>query len=399
MPLVREAPRNLDEARNYRYDFWSTQPVPQFDEIVEENTFILADREPDQISVQPLTLPANLKWSDVDLRDDDQLSELYVFLRDHYVEDDDNMFRFDYSLEFLRWALLTPGSFPQWYCGIRCSSSNALVAFFSAVLQKIRIYDKIKSMVELNFLCVHSKFRRLRLTPLLYQEIMRRANREGIFQAAFTSGTIIPRPYAVCRYYHRSLNPKKLIECQFSALGRKMNMEETIAFYSLPKATNIPGLRALEKKDISSACKLFNTYSKQFQVGPVFEEPEFEHFFLPRKGIIYSFVVEKSDVVTDLISFYTVNTSVLQHPIHKKLNIAYSFYNIATSVSLQELMEDALILANIESFDVFNALNMTHLEEIFRPLKFGIGDGNLHYYFYNWKCPPMTPNQVALTLL
>ena len=32
-----------------------------------------------------------------------QLDELYTLLNENYVEDDDNMFRFDYSREFLRW--------------------------------------------------------------------------------------------------------------------------------------------------------------------------------------------------------------------------------------------------------------------------------------------------------
>ena len=32
-----------------------------------------------------------------------QLKELYTLLNENYVEDDDNMFRFDYSPEFLRW--------------------------------------------------------------------------------------------------------------------------------------------------------------------------------------------------------------------------------------------------------------------------------------------------------
>jgi glycylpeptide N-tetradecanoyltransferase len=30
-------------------------------------------------------------------------------LNENYVEDDDNMFRFDYSPDFLRWALQPPG--------------------------------------------------------------------------------------------------------------------------------------------------------------------------------------------------------------------------------------------------------------------------------------------------
>lgn len=32
-----------------------------------------------------------------------QLKELYTLLNENYVEDDDNMFRFDYSPEFLQW--------------------------------------------------------------------------------------------------------------------------------------------------------------------------------------------------------------------------------------------------------------------------------------------------------
>jgi hypothetical protein len=27
-------------------------------------------------------------------------------------------------------------------------------------------------------------------------------------------------------------------------------------------------------------------------------------------------------------------------------------------------------------------------------LKFGVGDGNLQYYIYNWKCPQMNPEKV-----
>jgi glycylpeptide N-tetradecanoyltransferase len=38
--------------------------------------------------------------------------------------------------------------------------------------------------------------------------------------------------------------------------------------------------------------------------------------------------------------------------------------------------------------------NKTFLEE----LKFGIGDGNLQYYLYNWKTPEMKPEEVGLVL-
>ena len=38
--------------------------------------------------------------------------------------------------------------------------------------------------------------------------------------------------------------------------------------------------------------------------------------------------------------------------------------------------------------------NKTFLEK----LKFGIGDGNLQYYLYNWKCPSMGSEKVGLLL-
>jgi len=53
-------------------------------------------------------------------------------------------------------------------------------------------------------------------------------------------------------------------------------------------------------------------------------------------------------------------------------------------------MKEALILAKGEGQDVYNALNlMDNSDDLFNELKFGIGDGNLNYYLYNWQCMPM----------
>ncbi len=55
-------------------------------------------------------------------------------------------------------------------------------------------------MVEINFLCVHKKLRSKRLAPVLIKEITRRANLAGIFQAIYTSGTLLPKPVSTCQY-------------------------------------------------------------------------------------------------------------------------------------------------------------------------------------------------------
>uniref|UniRef100_A0AC34Q1A1 Glycylpeptide N-tetradecanoyltransferase n=1 Tax=Panagrolaimus sp. JU765 TaxID=591449 RepID=A0AC34Q1A1_9BILA len=225
------------EQRNFK--FWNTQPVPKLDEEVTENTFIDPAVPVDQIQQHPYALPAGFQWTDVDLNDNEQLEELFKLLSENYVEDDDNMFRFAYSPEFLRWALLPPGWKSEWHCGVRAGANHRLVAFIGAIPCNLKVYDKDVKAVEINFLCVLKKLRSHRMAPVLIKEITRRVHLQGIFQAAFTAGIIIPKPIARCRYYHRTLNPKKLIDTGFSALQPKMTLARTIKLYKLPEETSI----------------------------------------------------------------------------------------------------------------------------------------------------------------
>lgn len=59
---------------------------------------------------------------------------------------------------------------------------------------------RLKRMVEINFLCVHKKLRSKRVAPVLIREITRRVNLEGIFQAVYTAGVVLPKPVSTCRY-------------------------------------------------------------------------------------------------------------------------------------------------------------------------------------------------------
>lgn len=56
-----------------------------------------------------------------------------------------------------------------------------------------------RKLVEINFLCVHKKLRSKRVAPVLIREITRRVNLEGIFQAVYTAGVVLPKPIGTCR--------------------------------------------------------------------------------------------------------------------------------------------------------------------------------------------------------
>ncbi|KAG8446910.1 hypothetical protein GDO86_014383 [Hymenochirus boettgeri] len=376
--------KTMEEASKRSYQFWDTQPVPKLGEVINTHGPIEPDK--DNIRMEPYTLPQDFTWDALDLGDRAVLKELYTLLNENYVEDDDNMFRFDYSPEFLLWALRPPGWLPQWHCGVRVVSSKKLVGFISAVPATMKIYDLAKKMVEINFLCVHKKLRSKRVAPVLIREITRRVNLEGIFQAVYTAGVVLPKPVGTCRYEH-------------SSLIRNMTMQRTMKLYRLPETPKTSGLKPMEVRHIPAVHKLLGQYLSQFNLAPVMNEEEVCHWLFPQENIIDTYVVETPEgELTDFLSFYTLPSTIMNHPTHKSLKAAYSFYNVHTKTPLQDLMNDALILAKSKGFDVFNALDLMENKTFLEKLKFGIGDGNLQYYLYNWKCPSMGPEKVGLVL-
>lgn len=66
------------------------------------------------------------------------------------------------------------------------------------------------------------------------------------------------------RYWHRSLNPKKLIDVKFSHLSRNMTMQRTLKLHKLPDTTRTPGFRKLTEKDLPQARKLLSSVSIKY---------------------------------------------------------------------------------------------------------------------------------------
>lgn len=206
-----------EEALQKSYKFWSTQPVPKINDTdVESNESQHKPIEPkkaiSEIRQDPYVLPGGFLWDTLSLEEPQILKELYTLLNENYVEDDDAMFRFDYQPEFLKWALQPPNYLKEWHVGVRVAKSGRLIAFISAIPAEVKIYETHQKVVEINFLCIHKKLRAKRLAPVLIREITRRVNLKGIFQAVYTAGVVLPTPVTTCRYWHRSLNPRKLID-------------------------------------------------------------------------------------------------------------------------------------------------------------------------------------------
>lgn len=146
------------------------------------------------------------------------------------------------------------------------------------------------------------------MAPVLIKEVTRRVNLNGIWQALYTAGVYIPKPISTCRYYHRSLNPKKLIDVGFSSLTRNMNMSRTVKLYRLPETTLIEGLRPLDpKKDLKQVALLMKEHMKKFDLAPQFSNEELAHWLTPIPDVISSYVVEVTILNSSMITVLFYN--------------------------------------------------------------------------------------------
>ncbi|KAL4890969.1 acyl-CoA N-acyltransferase [Aspergillus ambiguus] len=388
------------------YKFWQTQPVPRFDD--QDAADVggpIKMIDPAKVSKEPDALIEGFEWTTLDLTNESELHELWDLLTYHYVEDDNAMFRFRYSESFLHWALMSPGWKKEWHVGVRATKSRKLVASICGVPTELLVRGQKIKVTEINFLCIHKKLRAKRLTPVLIKEITRRCYLNGTFQAIYTAGVVLPTPVSSCRYYHRPLDWLKLYEVGFSPLPHGSTKARQITKNHLPSTTSTPGLRVMEPKDIDAVHDLLLRYLNRFSLNQAFTREEVDHWLVHKdtikEQVVWSYVVEDPEThkITDFFSFYNLESTVIQHPKHDCVRAAYLYYYATETAftgdmkALKErlllLMNDALILAKKAHFDVFNALTLQDNPLFLEQLKFGAGDGQLHFYLYNYRTAPV----------
>lgn len=190
-------------------------------------------------------------------------------------------------------------------------------------------------------------------------EVTRRVNRCNIWQAIYTAGVTLPTPFGSAQYFHRNLNPKKTVEVGFAYKPASKTMAAFVKQHRLPEEPLLRGIRPLVDTDVPAVAKLLNNHlSSCYKVHMDFTPDEVAHWVLPRDNVVYSYVVEDDNGrVTDLLSFYELNSSILKNPNYNKMNIAYASYCVARDNDagrLKQLFKDMLILAKQKGFDVFN---------------------------------------------
>lgn len=402
LALSNKAPAAAPDPTSASHKFWRTQPIIH-DNADPNEVGPVEIKTLEDVRATPYPLPKGFEWDTLDLNDEKQLDEMYNLLYLNYVEDDDCHFRFHYSKDFLRWALMPPGYLRDWHLVVRRTGieGSPIIGLITAIPSKLVANEQTIDAVEVNFLCVHKDLRSKRIAPQLIKEITRRVNLQNVWQATYTGGSLLPRPVSQAQYFHRSLNPKKLIDIGFSGKPRDVTILQLKKKYALPSEPQQKGFIPMEQCHVESATALLLAFQQQkgAQLYQKFSPEDLGHFLLPRKDIIETYVkVDENGAVTDFYSYYLLPSSVFGVKNYDTLNVAYAFYNVATTVTFNELINEALISSKQHNADVYNMLHLLGNETCFKDLLFTPGDGTLYYYMYNWKSPQFPDDKLGLVM-
>uniref|UniRef100_A0A0G4GLL3 Glycylpeptide N-tetradecanoyltransferase n=1 Tax=Chromera velia CCMP2878 TaxID=1169474 RepID=A0A0G4GLL3_9ALVE len=429
--------------------FWDEQPVLKLTDAA--NTGEYAPLEFVTPRPEPYPLPQGFVWDCLDLKDDKQLEELHSFLAEHYIEDREvqSTLRFTYSKDILRIALLSPGFLSDWHIGVRTEGKRKLVAFISGTPQLLLMGEEKVKECTVNFLCVMRKLRAKRLAPVLIKELTRRvAATEGYQQAIYTNTDLLPGAIGTCVYWHRPLNFRKLLECQFVGVPAKVTISAAIRLFRVPDPVQrSPPFQRMEVKDAAAVAELLNGYLKKFRVRPHFTEETVAHWVTacgPKDtapsaaaaaapaangassseekekaenggeekeegaeeakevdtATMYCFVrKDKKGAALDFFSLYGLDFRVVGQgeQKHSHLRVAYLYYYAAGTLSATDLVGDAIANAKQLGYDVVNSLDALETGTVVKELKFEPGKP-LHYYMYNYRCPRSQPHEIGMLL-
>lgn len=383
-----------------QHKFWNKAPVVQLNEKPATIGVIDSESTVETVRKTPYPLPKGFSWCIVDTQEETNRNELYEFLRNHYVSHPSQSYKFAYSAEFLDWALHPPGWNSEWLVGVRTDATNKLVAFISAIPITIDVKGDTLNIAAVDFLSVHTKLRGKNLAPLLIQEVQRRINLTGIFTAIYTAGKLLTQPVTKARYRHRLVNYEKLLAIHFTSIKAGEDKKKLAKYHAVPKTTLLPGFRPMTEADVPQVHVKLNEFLGKYAVKQQFSEEEVRHWFLPRKDIVGSYVVENKNEIESFVSFYVVPSTVTGVPEYDNYVAAYLFYYFAKPSKLTDVCRAAVEVAAHEYHaDVINCLNILDNKNIISSLRFVEGDGNLHYYLWNYAVPEQPPEQCGVVLL
>ena len=406
-------PNNIEDAKKHTYNFWKNKPVVKFDEISTYSGNIeskLTDRQVYNLD-EPIKLPSSMNWNVIDLSDESNLLHISEFLKLHYVSDESNTFKMDYSPEFIKWSLGESGSL----IAITLKSNNAICGVVGYYLKNMVVFDKTEKFGVVNFLCSHPAYRKKKIAFTLIDEITRRIVKSGVNQGCFTTGRCVPTPITCIRYYHRPINYIKLKTHKFTIIDSDEKEDKiTKNDEKIAKVLKISDEFPKNFIKIPKVLELYNKFMFRFNIYNKYTEEELKTMLL-NNNIVKSYVILKDDEIVDFTSYFILD--YLVDNTTEKLHTGYLFLYSSETLISSEIIKETINSTQIDNLDLFNVIDVGNMFDALLLKDTGLvdsdyesyqksynhhfmkGTGKLYFNFFNWKCQEVLTNQIFINVL
>ena len=301
---------------------------------------------PEHVRQEPYSLPQGFQWVTLSSNNVDKVVK---FFNKHSMISNTS---FQYK-DMFNYHLTYPNSKGEWQFGIQAPGGK-LVGIVMGIPAHIYIGKESKIFINALIGC-HRKYMNKRLTYVLSKELQRRSSLTKINQLLLPSNLLF-KPVSTTVYWGHIFD-------QFTS-------------DLLPSSPRTPGWRRMASEDVPSVLALINKWSSQFEIRQVFgSEEELSYNFLQQK-YVFSYVVEdKSNKVTDFVSYMLFDVPLAQ------ANITAV---VSTQSPVKQLIIDALVCARengargaiIVQFNIESNL-LASLS--FQPYQYGT------FHFYNYR--------------
>eukprot|EP00826_Nyctotherus_ovalis_P048192 TRINITY_DN5646_c0_g3_i6.p2 TRINITY_DN5646_c0_g3~~TRINITY_DN5646_c0_g3_i6.p2 ORF type:complete len:157 (+),score=46.60 TRINITY_DN5646_c0_g3_i6:640-1110(+) len=153
----------------------------------------------------------------------------------------------------------------------------------------------------------------------------------------------------------------------------------------------------MAKEDVPQVHALLAEYLKKFKLYEIYTEERVAHMLLPRKDVIHTYVVTSADgKVTDFISFYITDYTVLKHPSIKESKSGYLYYYAFTKTPLAKLVNAAMHHAIKLGVDSFITSDYMDNAQFLKELNFKWLNDCQQVYLYNYSFRSISSNELGV---
>lgn len=362
-------------AKMFQPSIWDDFPMKRDNQRM--NWIIQSDFELDL--PQKIQLPKNFQFIELKLPEHTQriaqfLNKFYCNKHTDDADDDTINSQITYSPEYIQHIYRSPKkqfkklnhlSLDYFIIGIEEIASGEMYGFVSAVPMTYSIDGRVINGVIVDKLCTHTLARGKRMSVVLLKEIYRRLKNieyesaaifntqsDLPFQAITVSSTIIEKVFAKQEQTQDAKNRIQELKMQRDDSSnvediKKINKDimglQTI---NVQPTKDIHQIRLANKRDIDGLMKIYYKYTQKFRFFRIYNKKEFEHEFLPKRDLIYTYVLTNSQ--GEVKDFVTINVFI-DTRCQKIAYIRYiSFFN---EDLLKVFMKNILYILKESEFD------------------------------------------------